>query len=206
MGLSEMGEKKEKGTVRFFNNNPDKRFGFIEPDVGDDDIFFHHNGARHPQRPIHGFIEPGLISTGGVRFPQQGDRVVYESELSPKGRRAKFWAFEQDYERAKLAAGIPSNYAGTPQLLDELNVVAGGILWLGHNIRVAAATLELSDQQTSIFLQNTPSGKKGDELCKEFWRRQADNGGEGEYTFITFVREVMKNAGHPVTFKMEGKS
>jgi CspA family cold shock protein len=194
----------ETGTVKFFNSNTDKRFGFITPDVAGRDVFFHHNGVRQPQRSIQGFKEPGLIQTGKVRFPKQGDRIVYESESSPKGPRARLWAFEEDYKRAQLVSGIPSTDVNAPPhdgfTWKELEAVTGGIFGLMQCIPSASKELNLSNQQIGIFLRNTPDRKKGEELWKEFRRRQADKGSD-EYTFITFMREVLSEAGHPVTLK-----
>ena len=194
----------EYGTVKFFNGAPGKMYGFIVPDIAGRDIFFHYNNGREPQRPIHGFMQPGLIDTGKVELPKKGDRVVYNSEPHPKGPRTKLWAFEAAYKRAQLAHGIPSNDVNAPAhqgfTWNELEAVAGGIYGLMQCIPAASTELKLSNEQIGIFLRNTPDGKKGEELWKEFRRRQADKGSD-EYTFITFMREVLSAAGHPVTLK-----
>jgi CspA family cold shock protein len=54
------------GTVKFFNNA--KGFGFITPDDGGKDVFVHQNGL-----------------TDKIN---EGDKVSYEVEESPKGLNA----------------------------------------------------------------------------------------------------------------------
>ncbi|MDQ3571778.1 MAG: cold-shock protein [Actinomycetota bacterium] len=56
------------GTVKWFNI--EKGFGFIAPDEGDKDLFVHQTG-----------IEPGASVN-------EGDKVSFETEDSPKGPRA----------------------------------------------------------------------------------------------------------------------
>ena len=55
-----------KGTVKFFNNS--KGFGFITPDDGSKDVFVHANG-----------LEDEI---------DEGDKVSYDVEESPKGLNA----------------------------------------------------------------------------------------------------------------------
>ena len=54
------------GTVKFFNNS--KGFGFITPDDGSKDVFVHQNGLSEEIN--------------------EGDKVSYEVEESPKGLNA----------------------------------------------------------------------------------------------------------------------
>lgn len=54
------------GTVKFFNT--EKGFGFITPDEGGRDIFVHKTGTRE------------LLN--------EGDKVTFEVEQSPKGPNA----------------------------------------------------------------------------------------------------------------------
>lgn len=55
-----------EGTVKFFNNA--KGFGFITPEEGNKDVFVHVNGL--------------------VDEINEGDRVSYDVEESPKGLNA----------------------------------------------------------------------------------------------------------------------
>ncbi len=58
------------GTVKWFN--PAKRFGFIEPDEGGDDVFVH----------ISAVVEAGLI------ILTEGQKVEYEVVSKPDGKTA----------------------------------------------------------------------------------------------------------------------
>lgn len=58
------------GTVKWFST--DKGYGFISPDDGDKDVFVHFSG----------------IVGEGRRFLEDGQRVSYTTEPSPKGERA----------------------------------------------------------------------------------------------------------------------
>ena len=57
------------GTVKWFNE--EKRFGFITPDEGDKDLFVHQSGI-----------------TGGQQSLEEGAKVSFDSEDSPKGPKA----------------------------------------------------------------------------------------------------------------------
>ena len=59
-----------EGTVKWFSDQ--KGYGFIEQDNGQD-VFVHHTG----------------ISGSGFKSLQEGQRVRFEIETSPKGPKAK---------------------------------------------------------------------------------------------------------------------
>jgi len=57
------------GTVKWFND--EKRFGFITPDDGEQDLFVHQSGIAD-----------------GARSLPDGAKVSFESEQGPKGPKA----------------------------------------------------------------------------------------------------------------------
>jgi CspA family cold shock protein len=58
------------GTVKWFND--EKGFGFITPDEPGKDLFVHHSA----------------INADGFRSLDEGAKVSYETEASPKGPKA----------------------------------------------------------------------------------------------------------------------
>jgi CspA family cold shock protein len=60
------------GTVRWFD--PDKGFGFVEPDGGGDDVFVHFSA---------------IPDTGGFRTLEEGQRVEYRESAGPRGTQAE---------------------------------------------------------------------------------------------------------------------
>jgi CspA family cold shock protein len=58
------------GTVKWFN--PAKRFGFIEPDEGGDDVFVHISAAEE----------------AGLSILTEGQKVEYEVVSKPDGKTA----------------------------------------------------------------------------------------------------------------------
>lgn len=58
------------GTVKWFN--PDKAYGFIQPDDGSDDVFVHYSA----------------INATGFRTLDEGQKVEYDVERGPKGPQA----------------------------------------------------------------------------------------------------------------------
>jgi CspA family cold shock protein len=61
----------QQGTVKWFNNA--KGYGFIQPEVGGEDIFVHHTA----------------IVADGFRTLNQGERVNFEIIQGPKGLQAR---------------------------------------------------------------------------------------------------------------------
>jgi len=93
----------ELGTVKFFNNRDDKRFGFIVADTGDE-VFFHlNNGVNIKIESVKGLWRQGFGSTyayASGKFPKNGDRLIFKREEGRKGPKACFWAFMSEYELA----------------------------------------------------------------------------------------------------------
>ena len=59
------------GTVKWFN--ADKGFGFITQENGGEDVFVHFNA---------------IVSSGGYKSLDEGQRVSYETERGQKGLQA----------------------------------------------------------------------------------------------------------------------
>jgi len=68
---------KQKGTVKWFNAR--KNYGFIEREEGED-VFVHASSIQ------------------SNRFLSEGDRVVFETEESPRGLRAINVVLEDEAE------------------------------------------------------------------------------------------------------------
>jgi cold shock protein len=62
---------RSTGTVKWFNST--KGYGFIAPDDGSKDVFVHYSAIQ---------------STGNYRNLEEGDRVEFTVEQSPKGPQA----------------------------------------------------------------------------------------------------------------------
>lgn len=63
--------ERQKGTVKWFNSA--KGYGFIAPDSGEKDIFVHFSA----------------IASSGYKSLNEGDKVEFDVEDSPKGPQAK---------------------------------------------------------------------------------------------------------------------
>ncbi len=186
------------GTIKFFNNAQGKMFGFIVPDDGSEEIFFHFNTLRGVRANLDEYL-PDLIWFRDIREPRMGDRIVYVDEGAPNGngRRAKVVAYEDTYESQLHAAVYPRPGSRDGAVTPEEMMDVLGKTGMAELACMAAGTLGLTNAQVGIFIRNTPGGKKSDELLDEFMRRNADTG-DG-YNFCTFMREVLAEAGHPYT-------
>jgi cold shock protein len=61
----------QEGTVKWFN--PDKGYGFVQPDDGGEDLFVHYSG----------------IAGNGFRSLEEGEKVSYEATRGKKGMQAE---------------------------------------------------------------------------------------------------------------------
>jgi CspA family cold shock protein len=78
-----MAEDRVTGTVKWFNST--KGYGFIAPDGAEEDVFVHYSAIQ---------------STSSYRTLNEGDRVEFSIEQSPKGPQAtnvvKIYGAEED--------------------------------------------------------------------------------------------------------------
>ena len=79
----ESPSKVEIGTVKFFDNRDNKRFGFITVEGGGE-IFFHFNDGEN--------AEGSKLEVE----PKKGDTVVFRRKTSGKGPKAAPWGFKGD--------------------------------------------------------------------------------------------------------------
>ena len=105
----------ERGTVKFFNEKPNKLYGFIIPDNLDGkEIFFHLNNGKlvEPAR----LVTPQIVD-GTPRMPKKNERVIFERRATAQGPKAVWWVFEVDYKNAYR--GKASAPAQTKELLSR---------------------------------------------------------------------------------------
>lgn len=203
--LKYSSEDVEKGIVTFFDGRPEKRFGFML-DASGKKVFFHYNnGGNHGSRTRN-------------RMPMKDDEIHFiRIDVDDRGPKARLWAFDRfdvvydmrikgwlkegerlpqpDGEVLRALVNVGSRRMPS---LEEMMEVTDGLIGIQQGIMSATDILQLTNEQIGFFVRNTPDGKKGEALWQEFRRRQHDKGGDDEYTFITFVREVLKEAGHPL--------
>ena len=120
----------ETGTVKFFNNSPDKLYGFIEATRGGD-VFFHFNNNAN-----YGDTD---------RLPKKGDRVEFIRTEGKKGPKAKEWSFDPYisypdlcHRRLGTTSQVGAYYVGG---LDPYPDLSDGIRFQGdrgmyHSLRI----------------------------------------------------------------------
>lgn len=105
------------GTVKFFDPNSDKNFGFIAV-AGKKDVFFHlKNGKTMEEKNGR----PEFSQKNVLREPKKDDAIIFEAVQSEKGPRASHWAFLEDYTRVMEAIASrprPTDDAKKPAMVD----------------------------------------------------------------------------------------
>jgi len=185
----------EKGIVTFFDNRPEKLFGFVA-DASGNKVFFHYNnGGNHGSRTR--------------RIPKKDDEIHFIRIDADKGPRARLWAFDRfdvvydmrikgwlkegehlpqsDGEVLKALTDVgPREMPSMEEIID----VVGGIFGLQQCIMNSVDRGGVTMQEIGVFVRNTPDGKKGEELWREFTRRRDDPAQKEHYSFVDFIREV----------------
>lgn len=106
----------EKGVVKVYFNQRDRMYGFIQPDSGGPDLFFHVADWR----PVLSFGAEAMFDTlylTPIKLqPSVGDKVLFERARSNDGRpKAAPWAYASQWERAEreIARRIPEKAGGS---------------------------------------------------------------------------------------------
>lgn len=91
------------GTIIFFDNRPDKKFGFIRPDgvkwdEASKNVFFH--GSAYCKFVCDGRDKPGISGMVAESDICRGKRVVFDSKQGTKGPRAEVFGDEATYQQA----------------------------------------------------------------------------------------------------------
>lgn len=95
-------DKPESGMIVFFDSRKDKQFGFIKPDTGDPDVWFHANDGREPTQKGEDVVFEKVIQGDP---PRMGNRVVFFRATGSGGRpKACPWAHEDVYTNARIWA------------------------------------------------------------------------------------------------------
>jgi len=95
----------ETGTVKFFNAQQGKRFGFVRTESGEE-LFFHFNDGEFiiPGKVQPEFSEKAQMTIKGqlrsLRDPQRDDIVIFNRKRGSGGWIASPWGYKSHYERA----------------------------------------------------------------------------------------------------------
>ncbi len=92
----------------------------------------------------------------------------------------------------------PMTLRGVPEVTaEEIDTVADGNEELTRTILVTVSLLHMDARRVGIFCRNTPGGKKGDALWREFTERVQKNA-TNDYSFEHFMQETIAEAGYPI--------
>jgi len=133
----------ETGTVKFFNNTPNKLFGFIKSDTGSE-VFFHFNNGPE----------------GNTRMPQKGDRLVFDTERSMRGPKAAKWTFEGE----ELVIEAPSWSGEMPTLNPTLRA---NLDKFGLEDIMVTGTIDVTRNWERVTVQIGPMHLS--QMCGDIW-------------------------------------
>lgn len=159
----------KKGTVKFFDGHPKKRFGFIIEDGTKKEIFFHLNDG---QKIYAGDTEPEFCPSRRLdRIPQKGDRIVFNTTMGSKGIKACPWGFEDEFNTSLNIISSRTIYRIVVRFrtIGTTNETEPRILWTGTNLN------ERGLQQHYHPMYDRPGGN-GEVEWRKYWEKSPDGG------------------------------
>lgn len=174
----------ETGTVKWFNAQEGKRFGFLTLASGEE-IFFHFNDGQ--------FIEPGgnqpefsgnptRVIDGKTRRladPKPEDKLVFRRSMGSKGDKAAPWGFISQWERAETIIARRPIY----RVLKTMNSVgrdpgAPEVLWKGSDVSEALRKFPLpTGRQSPSADPLLPYYSDSDNIfeVRHWWEKKGQN-------------------------------
>lgn len=175
-GMSEGDSEMQTGSVKFFDNRDNKRFGFIVVNGGGE-IFFHYNDGENIEA---GTDTPQFCGGKLNDEPKKGDIIVFERSSGYKGHKAAPWGFATDYKKAEreiAARPAPTTYRVVEQYATPGSDKKGepDVLWEGANVRNLCEKYPRPSDYRMDKLQSFSCG----DFDKSVWfERMTENGWE----------------------------
>ena len=134
------------GRVKFVNNK--KGFGFIEPDDGSPDVWFHFKHVKTVQRK--GAEDIMFCNTRPGGAPKEGEQIIFKVQLRGEGPRAQFWAY---YKRPQTEDQLISLIRGL-RCSDKFMVVFSGAMFRGETQERLSQFLAMHGREIEIGTGN----------------------------------------------------
>ncbi len=99
----------QTGKVNWFNGSDGKRYGFLDIEGQEKQLFFHYNDVRlivaGEKEPVFqkNFSEKMGLLQRPIRDPKPGDIIMFEIIQGSKGLKASPWGYKTYYDSAKYA-------------------------------------------------------------------------------------------------------